>query len=179
MSDIAKKILKQAKDAAKQRIEKENQQTEIRISADVEVINKILEMVKDRLVYKEFTPEHSSRKSYIVVTEEIVLQDYNNPPKYGSGTSIKQVEASYYTYRHTQIIVNGHHYYHASDLIAKYKHDANDVMKKAEKEYELARERKEAIDSMAYLEPVMKELVLNYNKHLGYLSDDPTTNTGN
>jgi len=82
----------------------------------MEVLEKILAAVKDRLVYKEVNrSDYTRRKKYIVVTEDIVLQDYSTKNDgYSVETSIKLVPASYYTYEHIEIRVNGHLYYHAS-----------------------------------------------------------------
>jgi hypothetical protein len=167
MSKTTDKILKLSKKAAADKIAEQKEQLENRVSQDIKVIETILEMVADRLVYKEIGLPHSSRKSFVVVTEDIVLQDYNTKPEYGSGTSIKRQEATYYSYPHTIIRVNGHKYYHAADLITRYKYDAQKAMEKSEAEYEAAKKRKEAIEDLEFLEPLMKELMLNYQKTLG------------
>lgn len=159
-------------DAATDKIKQEQERIQATVDKDIEVLDKILEMVSERLVYKEVKAKFSSRATYIVVTEDIVLEDYSNKPEYGSGTSIKQVAAGYYSYAHTSITVNGHKYYHASDLITKYKYEAQKAMEKAQAEYDAATARKEAIDRLAGLEPVIKELMLNWNKHLGYLKEE-------
>lgn len=167
MSKTANKIRELSKKAASEKIAEQQQAIEKNVNQDIAIIEKILAMVKDRLVYKEVTKVHSRRKTYVVVTEDIVLHDYSNRPDYGSGTEIKQIEGGYYSYPHTQIIVNGHIYLHASDLITKYKYEANKAMEKAEAEYRAAADRKEAIENLADLEPVIKELMLNYQGHLG------------
>jgi hypothetical protein len=165
MSNAADKIRELSNEAAGKKLREEQQKVSERINQDLAVIEKILAMVKDRLIYKE-DREHG-RARYIVVTEEIVLDDYANPPKYGSGTRIKQVESTFYNYNHTAITVNGHSYLHAADLITKYKFDATKAMQKSEQEYDAARDRVEYIKSLEALEPTIKALMLNYQKHLG------------
>lgn len=172
MSKTADKIRSLASKAAADKIAERQQAIEKAVNDDLEIIEKILSMVKDRLVYKEDKSPHSNRKIYVVVTEDIVLYDYSNAPEYGSGTSIRRIGADYYNYEHTQILVNGHRYYHASDLIEKYKYEARKAMEKTEAEYNAVRARKEAIDNLSDLEPVIKELMLNYQKHLGMYAND-------
>lgn len=166
MSKTVDKIRKMSNEAAAKKIAEENERIQKSVDQDLAVLERILIMVKDNLIYKEIKNRHSNRSTYLVVTEEIVLEDYANKPEYGSGTSIKEVAAGYYTYRHTLITVNGHKYYHAIDLITRYKYEAAKAMKKAEAEYDAARARKEAIGDMEGLEPVIKSLMLNFNKHL-------------
>lgn len=171
--DTADKIRKLTEKAAADKLAEQQKKLESDVNEDIKVIEKILAMVKDRLVYKEVKKPYSNKTDYVVVTEDIVLEDYSNKPEYGYGTEIKEIEAGYHGYRHTVIKVNGHIYYHASDLIAKYKFEAQKAMEKAEAEYDAARRRKEAIDNLADLEPVIKELVLNYQKHLGVVTEAP------
>lgn len=166
MNKAAEKIRKLSKQAAAEKIAERQAELETNVNKDIEVIEKILEMIKDRLVYKEAKSPHSNRVKYVVVTEDVVLHDYSNRPEYGAGTEIKQVGGSYYSHPHTQIRVNGHVYYHAKDLIEKYKFDARRAFEKLQVEYDAARDRKERIESMEDLEPVMKELMLSYQKHL-------------
>lgn len=166
MAKAVDKIRELSKQAAAKEIAERQAKVEESVNQDIAVIEKILAMVKDRLVYKETKAPHSNRRIYIVVTEDVVLQDYSNKPEYGSGTSIKQVEGSYYSHSHTVITVNGHKYYHAKDLIEKYKFDASMAFETLQVEYDAARDRKERLESMTDLEPVMKELMLNYHKHL-------------
>lgn len=166
MSKTVDKIRKLAKEAADKKVAEENDRIQQGIRSDLVTLEKILSMVKDHLVYKEVKPSYG-RTTYVVVTEEIVLEDYANKPKYGSGTRIERTDGSYYSYPHTVITVNGHKYYHAADLLTRYKFDARKAMEKAEQEYEAARHRKEAIDDLEGLEPLIKELMLNYDKHLG------------
>lgn len=169
------KIRKLSQEAAAKKVQEEHDRIQKTVDADLEVLEKILAMVKDRLVYKEMeAPYQRGRKMYVVVTEQIVLQDYANRPEYGSGTEIKRTDGGYYSYPHIVIRVNGHTYYHASDLIAKYKLEAAKAMEKADAERDAASRRKAAIDSLSDLEPVIKELMLNYQKHLGVGGPDNT-----
>lgn len=172
MSSAADKIRELSKKAAAEKIEKQQKDVENSVNKDIEVIEKILEMVKDRLIYKEYTPANSRRKTYVIVTEDIVLEDYSNPPQYGSGTSIKHVGSDFYTYEHIAINVNGHKYYHAADLITKYRFDAKRAVEKAEAELKAANDRKYYLENMANLEPVLKDLMINHSKHLGLIKAD-------
>lgn len=167
MSNAADKLRKLSKEAAVKKISEQQAEIEKRVNQDIEIIDRVLAMVKDRLIYKEVEKAHSRRKEYLVVTEEIVLEDYSNPAQYNSGTKISWVEGGYYSYPHTEIKVSGHTYHHAADLITKYKHVANKAMEKSEAEYNAAKERKEAIENMEDLEQTIKALMLNYNQHLG------------
>lgn len=166
MSAVTDKIRDLSKQAADKKVAEEQKKIEENVNKDIKVIETILAMVKDRLVYKK-ARSSSYKDTYTVVTEEVVLQDYSNRPEYGSGTEIRQIEAGYYDYPHMQIRVNGHIYLHAVDLITAYKFNAKMAMEKAEIELDAARRRKELIESMEALEPVIKELMLNYDKHLG------------
>lgn len=167
MSKVAEKIKALSNQVASEKLAEEQAKAEQRVAADIKIIEDILTLVKDRLIYKESEKAHSRRKTFLVVTEDIVLHDYSNPPEHGSGTSITWQDGSYYSYPHTTIKVNGHRYYHAADLITRYKHDAAEAMKRSEQEYEAAKKRKQAIEDLEDLEGVMKELMLNYQKTLG------------
>lgn len=166
MSNAADKIRKLSLEAAEKKKSEREIEVQKLIDADIAVIERILKLVKDRLIYKEVG--QYSRKKYVVVTEDIALNDYANPSTgYSKETSIKQNDGGYYSYPHVVIRLGGHVYQYAGDLIAKYKYEADQAMKKADQEYEAAKRRKEAIDNLEDLEPVIKELMLNYQEKLG------------
>jgi hypothetical protein len=167
MSKTVDKIRKMSQEAAAKKAAEENERIQKNVDKDLAVLETILAMVKDRLIYKEQEKPHTRRKMYVVATEEIILHDYANRPEYGTGTEIKQIEGGYYSYPHTLIKVNGHAYYHASDLITKYKYEAQKAMEKLDQERDAARNRIEAVQSLEDLEPMIKELMINYQKHLG------------
>lgn len=173
--DTTSKIRDMARKAADEKIAADKAKLETAVTVDLEIIEKILAMVKDRLIYKVFSPQYG-KKTYVVVTEEMVLADYTtkNERSYSHGTAIERVEASWGASAYTRIKVNGHIYYHAGDLFTKYKEEADTAAKKAQKEWELASERKGAIEELLALEPVVKEIMLNYQKHLSV----PTSSEG-
>ena len=164
MNKAVEQIRKMAKEAADERIADEKKKLEVRVNNDLEVLEQIIAMVKDRLIYKDTKDGIKTR--YKVVTEEVVLKDYATPAQYSSGTAIERVESSFYKVPHTRIKVNGHVYYHAKDIFENYKWQARKASENAEKIYEITRAREDAIKELEAIEPVVKELMLNYEKHL-------------
>ena len=169
MSKITDKIRKLSKEAADKKLAEEQSRSEKLVNDDLEIIERILKLVEEKLIYKEVKQLHSRRRTYVAITEDIVLKDYATKPEgYSSGgTSITWDEGGYYSYPHTVVRVNGHVYHHAGDLITKYKHEATKAMESTEKERDAAKARKEAIEELEYLEPTIKSLMLNYQESLG------------
>lgn len=164
MNKTVNKIKTLANKAAEDRLTNERQVVEDRVNADLQIIEKILEMVKDRLVYKEVK---NLGTKYVVVTEEMVLADYTTKPEgYSSGTTeIKEQEGSYYSVRHIQIRVNGHIYYHAQDIFTKYEWEIKQLVENSEKERDIIQAKRRALQNMKELEPFVKEIMLNHQKH--------------
>ena len=79
MKSTADKIRELSLKAATDKAAEESKKIQERIDKDMEVLEKILAMVKDRLVYKDIA-KFSGGRQYIVVTEEIVLADYAADP---------------------------------------------------------------------------------------------------
>lgn len=165
MSNTISKIREMSQKAAQEKVAAEQKRIEDTVSKDIEVLNKILEMIKDGLVYKEVKPPFG-RRSYQVVTEEVVLEDYSNKPEYGSGTKIEWNDGGYYGYPHTVIMVNGHVYSHAADMLRHYKYLAEQAMKKLNVEREAAKDRLDAVENLLVIGPAVKEIMTNYDKHL-------------
>jgi len=166
MSDTIKKIKALAKEAADKRFADERKKLEDSSKQDLAQLNAIIKMVEDGFIYKQVGDSSYNRK-YIVVTEDIVFEDYTNPPKgYNSGkTGIFKQEQTYYQVHGTVIYVNGHTYYHAQDIFRRYEDEIKRVTESNDRERDLIRDKKNALDNLKELEPAVKAILLNYQKH--------------
>lgn len=166
MSDTIKKIRLVAKEAADKKFNEERKKLEDKSKEDLAILDKILKMVKDGFIYK--TIGESWSKKYIVVTEDIVFEDYTNPPKgYNSGkTGVFKQNASYYQIGDVlNIYVNGHVYYHAQDIFRRYEEELKKTMEKFEQEREIISRKQDGLKALKELEPAVKMIMLNHQKH--------------
>lgn len=164
MSNTVEKIKLLAAKAAKAKIDDALERAKATTDNDIATIEKILSMVKDRLIYKKVGDSWNAK--YIVVTEDIVLNDYINQAAYDRDTSISKVSRSSYDVDHILIRVGGHCYYHAQDLFKRYEWEIAKAVEKLNQERDIISRKEEALKNLKDSEPVVKTILLNYQNHL-------------
>lgn len=151
MSDTVKKIKAIAKKAADERFANERAKLEENSKQDLAQLDRIIKMVEDKLVYK--TVGDSWNKKYVVVTEDIVFEDYTTSPKgYSQGkTGIFKNEATYYQIAGVVIYVNGHVYYHAQDIFRRYENEVEQAIAITDAERDLVQKKKDGLKALKNL----------------------------
>jgi len=159
MSKIEDTLKRLADKAYKEKVTVEKAAIEKRYLSDKELLEQILEIVKSRLVYKEIG-EYSYDRQYVVVTEEMLLEDYTSPPKnsWGAGTKI-EAKGKYLT-----ISVNGHRYQHLGELFKTYKESIDKAIEDTQWQRDKLYEQRKELKQLNEQEPKIKKMLLEYNQ---------------
>lgn len=156
MKTIEQKLTALADKAYKDKVKIEKVAIEKRYLGDKQMLEQILEIVKSRLVYKEVGDSWS--KKYLVVTEEMLFEDYTTEPKnsWNRGTKIEK-NGKYFT-----ITVNGHRYSHLGELFKTYRNDIEEAIKKNQQESDMLYEKRKTIENLEKEEPKIKQMLSDY-----------------
>lgn len=155
---IRTKLLRIANKAYKEKLEKGKSEMELIFSKDKTVLKQILEIVEKRIVYKNVGENY--RPKYIVITEEILLQDYTTEREHqwSRETSIGEDKGELI------IKVNGISYYHLSGLLKKQKEDIEKCIENNSWERGKLYEKREALKHLEEAEPAIKKIILEYQE---------------
>lgn len=161
---VEDKILKLANKAADAKLKVERDKARARADADIEVIKSIVSMVKDGLVYKRVGRFDSK---YVLVTEDMVLEDYTNPAdSYSKETKIETLTMQYSCGpKYLRIKVSGHQYEHAKDIFNRFKFETEKAVELASQELDKARERQRLVKKLERQTPFIKEMMIRYQEY--------------
>ena len=162
MSELTKKMLKIANDASKAKIKQEKEELAKKHAQQKMTLEKIAKFIDSGLVYKEVGDNW--KKSYQLVTEEILLADYTGEPAsgYNSRTFIGKENDS----NNTVVIVNGFKYFHIGDLVENHLKNIKNAIDKTHSEIDLLNRKYDALQRLKAEEPKMKKMLENYNLFL-------------
>lgn len=157
--DIISKIKKQAYENVNKKLEKETKEVERKINEELDVVEKILKYIKNKLIFKKIGD--SWDYSYVLVTEEIFFQDYTRKPEYNwdEGIEIKYNRKNNYE---PFIKVNGENYYDIRYIIRNYQDTFDSYKNKLQRLNESFREIENEVEELKRKEPAIKKLIEEY-----------------
>ena len=156
MSRIEEKLKELADNAYKEKVKSEKKAIEQRYLKDKTLLSDILEVVKKGLVYKEVGDTWN--RKYVVVTEEILFDDYTTPAKnsWSSGTEMKSDG------RHLTIKVNGNLYKHLGGLLEDYKEKIEKSIELNQYERDRLYDKRNLIENLEKQERHIKNMLEEY-----------------
>ena len=159
--DIISKIKEKAYENVNKKIEEERKETERKINSELEVVEEILGYIKNKLIFKKNKDDW--KKDYILVTEDIFFEDYNEEPKnyWNKGIEIKHEREKKWDYF---IKVNGNYYYDVRYIIAGYEEDFKTLDNKLNGLRENFYKIEEAERNLLEQEPKIKKLIEQYQQ---------------
>lgn len=159
--DIISKIKEQAYENVNKKIEEERKETERKINSELEVVEEILQYIKNKLIFKKVGDDW--KHDYVLVTEEIFFEDYSGEPKnyWSKGIEIKHEREKKWDYF---IKVNGNYYYDVRYIIAGYEEDFKTLDNRLNSLREDFSKIEKAERSLLEQEPKIKKLIEQYQQ---------------
>ncbi len=155
--DIISKIKELAYENVNKKIEEEKAATEKKINREVEIVEKILKYINNKLVYKE-VGRYSTK--YILVNEQIFFEDYNKEvDNWKKGIKICDERSRAYD---PIFVINGEYYYDIRNIIGDYRQE---YKKYSEKLYSLSdsfKEIEKKVEELKRQEPAIKKMIEQY-----------------
>lgn len=157
--EIISKIKEKAYENVNKKLEEERKETERKINSELEVVEEILKYIKNKLIFKKVGD--SWHPNYVLVTEEMFFEDYNNEPEYNKGIGVNHGRKNKWDYF---IKVNGEYYYDVRYIIANYEEDYENLRNRmSDLKITFSNLEREAEELLA-LEPKIKKLLEQYRE---------------
>lgn len=116
--DIISKIKEKAYENVNKKLEEERKRTEEKINNELNVVERCLSYIKNKLVYKEIRKNFLPTE-YVLADEEMFFDDYSKEDGYYKGIYFSDGQGCLFR-------VNGECYYDVRNLFPKYKQDFRD-----------------------------------------------------
>lgn len=159
--EIISKIKEKAYENVNKKLEEERKETERKINSELEVVEEILKYIKNKLIFKKVGNDR--HPNYVLVTEEMFFEDYNNEPKnsWNKGIEVNHERKNKWD---CFIKVNGEYYYDVRYLIANYEEDYKNLRNRmSDLKIKFSNLEREAEELLA-LEPKIKKLLEQYQE---------------
>ena len=159
---IIAKIKEAAYENVNKKLEEERRLVENRISNELTEVERCLQYIQNRLVYKIIKSGYST-KEYRLADENMFFEDYTKDAKYGWDKGIKFFNANSKPYE-PLFKVNGESYYDMRYIIRNYEEKFNDYSVRLNDLRERFYELSEMADNLKKQEPHIKKLIEQYKK---------------
>lgn len=161
--DIVSKIKELAYENVNKKLEEEREKTELKIKRDLEKVNKCLEYITNKMVFKIIGDSYYTRE-YRLANEEMFFNDYNIDSKIAWRKGIifrEEEEKSKYDALFT---VNGESYYDMRYIIRSYEKTFERYEGDLKRLNENFNEIKKAAERLKEQEPLIKSFIEQYKK---------------
>lgn len=159
---IITKIKESAYANVNKKLEEERKKVEDRINNELKDVEKCLQYIRNKMVYKT-TGSNIWNTKYILVDENIFFEDYTNESEYHWNKGIIFSNPNSKPYE-PLFKVNGHSYYDMRYIIRHYEETFNSYSRRLNDLYEKFNEIKEAAENLKRQEPHIKELIEQYKQ---------------
>lgn len=160
--DIVSKIKELAYENVNKKLEEEREKTELKIKRDLEKVNKCLEYITNRMVFKIIEDSHYTRE-YRLANEEMFFNDYSIDSKIAWRKGIIFREEEKYKYD-ALFTVNGESYYDMRYIIRSYEKTFERYEDDLKRLNENFNEIKKAAERLKEQEPLIKSFIEQYKK---------------
>ena len=157
IKDIKKELLEQAKKEVEKTTQEKIKQMELTLNNDIEKLERLIGEVENNLLYK------SEKYKYILVTKEIIYEDYKKEQKYSGGGIRYNGDFKNYSY---YVSVNGEYYYHVGNVIDRHIKDIDEALEKNSWERDKLYEKKQLMDTLKEQHKPIIDMITSYNKYV-------------
>lgn len=161
--DIEKELLELANKEVKEKIEKERQQSEVKIKEDIKKVKIILDLIEKHIIYK-VDDRYTSHAKFIPITKEIFFEDYANKGKYNDGIKLEEYDYESATYKFKNIKVNDIYYYHIGRTIPEFEKLIDEKLDKVKRYTFELNCIKDEVENLINQEKNIKKFIEDYNK---------------
>ena len=151
---------------------KEIEEVKERIKKDKEVIARAIQLVKDHTLYKKVTSDYGWSYSYVLVTEEMLKEDYlKNPVSFSRrGIYFYDKDEKYRKYNTGILKVNGETYYDIRYALEDYERELVEKKNRVESLVEDIRNIENDIKGMNKLFPSLKKSIEEWQEYQSKMS---------
>jgi hypothetical protein len=149
-------VLENTKLEVSKKIETQKKQIETKLNTEIDTLEKIITLISQKVLYKK----HNNK--YILVTENVLLEDYSRETKYGWQKGVEYKEEDDYRTPKINIKVNGESYHHIGYLLYDYEKQLNDKIKTSHYQWQQLTEQKEVYDNLRKQEPMIIKLITDF-----------------
>jgi len=167
--NIKEEIFKRMQENINKKMEIVKQQAQEQADEDKEKVEKAVEMISKRLVYKQIGKYYYDYK-YILATEEMFYEDYLKESKWDKG--IKFYESEKDNFYRGIFSVNGENYYDMRFLLNKYAEDVKKSVSTLEYQRDKLYEIKHQYESLVSKWPEIKKLISDWNNLQKEMEDE-------
>lgn len=158
---VLNKIRESAVEKVNQKLEEEKRKIEHKISNELNDVERCLQYIQNKLVYKIIDKSLSSRE-YILADESTFFKDYNSEPEYDWNKGIKFSDS---TLKGEPLFkVNGHCYYDMRYIIRHYEETFDEYNNRLLNLREQFSKVESLANSLIKQEPLIKDLIKKYEQ---------------